>query len=179
MTALDFQYEIMNYTSILVNIAARMEVNVQDEIVEGGDLFEILGGIRTTGEAENFFKQLILKIFSRMKGERLHSENYHYSKIMNYLDEHYNEDISIDNLSSSINISPSYIFKILRERKNESFTEYITKKRIDKACELLKTSLKVQEIAQQTGYASANYFIQVFKKYKGCTPNEYKKIKFI
>ena len=58
------------------------------------------------------------------------------------------ENISVDTLASSINISPSYVFKTLRDMKNESFTEYVAKKRVEEACELLKTDMKIQDIAE-------------------------------
>ena len=175
-TVIDFQYDVMNYAVLLFNMAVKMNNNVYDKIVEGIDLFKTLGELKAFGDAENFFRIIISKMFMYSKVEKLNSESYYYNRIMTYLDEHYYEDISIDNLSDSINISPSYIFKILRERKNDTFTEYIAKKRVEKACQLLKTNLQIQKVAELTGFTSANYFIQVFKKYKGCTPNEYKKI---
>jgi len=176
MTVMDFQLVIMHFAALLSHIAGNLDYDVYNKIVEDKNLFEILGELKTFEDAENFFKTLISKMFVDAKVEKLNSESYYYNRITNYLDEHYNEDISVDILSENINISTSYIFKILRERQKDSFTEYITKKRIEKACELLKTNLKIQEIAEQTGYSCANYFIQVFKKHKGCTPNEYKKI---
>lgn len=176
VTIADFQYNILNYTMLLFNIATRLDINVYGNTVENGDLLKTLGKLKTFADARSFFRILVSKIFAHSNVGKSDSESYYHSKILAYLDEHYNEDISINDLSDHVKISPSYIFKIIRERESDTFKEYIAKKRVERACQLLKSNMYINKIAEMTGFASANYFTQVFKKYKGCTPYEYKKV---
>ena len=176
VTIADFQYDILNYTILLFNITARLDINVYGNTVENGDFFKTLGKLKTFADARSFFRILISRIFTHLNVEKSDSESYYYNKILTYIDEHYYEDISINDLSDHVKISPSYIFKIIRDRESDTFKEYIAKKRVEKACQLLKSNMHINKIAEMTGFASANYFTQVFKKYKGCTPYEYKKV---
>lgn len=174
--AIDFQFRIVHLLSLLHRIGLNSNISIYEEINEEEDLSSTLSKLKTYNDAGKFFCQLINSLFKKINSEKLNPENFYYDRIIKYLDEHYKENISVDTLARSINVSHSYVFKTLREMKNDSFTEYIAKKRVEEACILLKTDMKIQDIAGIIGYSSVNYFIQVFKKYKGCTPNEMKKL---
>jgi two-component system response regulator YesN len=175
VTAERFQEQVMILMSMLIKLAERFHVNVHSELPMGSGLFEKLIEVKTLRDAQAFFCKIIETICKVTMERRTHLENIHLTKIIDYIESHYQEDLSIDLLSEKVNISPSYIFKILRERKQTSFIEYLTQKRIEKACELLATNLKVQDIAEAIGFSSSRYFIQVFKKVKGVTPNDFRK----
>ncbi|MGO4546934.1 helix-turn-helix domain-containing protein [Paenibacillus sp. 2TAB23] len=92
-----------------------------------------------------------------------------------FLDEHYFEDLSLVDVATRFHIDPSYLSKLFKSVTGENFIEYISRKRIEKACELLSGSdRKIVEIAELTGYENQRYFSQVFKKMKGQTPSEYR-----
>lgn len=92
-----------------------------------------------------------------------------------YIDGHYNKDVSLDDISRRVNISPYYFSKIFKEETGQNFIEYLTNVRIDKAKELLKdTSYTMKEICVMVGYQDPNYFSRSFKKNVGVTPTEYK-----
>ena len=92
-----------------------------------------------------------------------------------YIEEHFNKDISLDDVSRVVNISPYYFSKVFKEESGLNFIEYLTNIRIDKAKELLeKSSLSIKEICISCGYTDPNYFSRSFKKNVGVTPTEYK-----
>lgn len=96
-------------------------------------------------------------------------------KVLNYIHESYNEDVSLKTLGAQYNIHPVYLGQLFHKEVNESFTEYINRYRIEKAKEQLRTSpLKVHEIARNVGYWETGYFYKQFKKYVGISPTEYK-----
>lgn len=100
----------------------------------------------------------------------------HKAKI--YIDDHFDEDITLDDISRQINISPYYFSKLFKEEVGQSFIEYITGLRMDKAKILLATTNKsMKEICSAIGYADPNYFSRTFKKNVGVTPTEYKENK--
>ena len=92
-----------------------------------------------------------------------------------YIQNNYSRDISLDEVSQTVNISPYYFSKIFKEDVGEGFVEYLTKIRMDKAKELLTTTeCSMKEICSMVGYADPNYFSRSFKKNVGVTPTEYK-----
>lgn len=92
-----------------------------------------------------------------------------------YIRNNYSKDISLDDVSRTVNISPYYFSKIFKEGAGEGFVEYLTRIRIDKAKDLLTTTgCSMKEIGSMVGYADPNYFSRTFKKNVGVTPTEYK-----
>lgn len=92
-----------------------------------------------------------------------------------FIDGHYHKDISLDDVSREVEISPYYFSKIFKEETGKNFIEYVTEIRMNRAKELLLgTDLSMKEICSQIGYADPNYFSRIFKKNTGITPTEYK-----
>lgn len=93
-----------------------------------------------------------------------------------YIKNNYVEDISLEYASSVAHMNPTYFCEVFKKHTNRTFLEYLTELRIEKAKKLLtSTTLKIYEIAQQTGYNSPNYFTNIFKKYTGMEPKKYRK----
>ena len=96
-------------------------------------------------------------------------------KAKKYIDLHYQEDISLDDLSGKYDISPFYFSKVFKTQTGVTFTDYLTGVRVNKARELLEgTNKSMKEICSEVGYSDPNYFSRIFKKNTGVTPTEYK-----
>lgn len=96
-------------------------------------------------------------------------------RIVSYLDARYFEDVSLIDVATRFHLDPSYLSKLFKSVTDENFIEYVTRKRMEKACELLRSSdRKINEIAELTGYENQRYFSQVFRKFTGRTPSEYR-----
>ncbi|SEG09977.1 two-component system, response regulator YesN [Butyrivibrio sp. Su6] len=94
---------------------------------------------------------------------------------MDYIKDNFHKDISLDDVSRVVNISPYYFSKIFKEENGLNFIEYLTNVRIEKAKKLLEESdLSIKEICISCGYTDPNYFSRSFKKNVGVTPTEYK-----
>lgn len=92
-----------------------------------------------------------------------------------YIKVNFDKDISLDDVSRNVNISPYYFSKIFKEETGQNFIEYLTNIRIEKAKELLISSeYSMKEICLMCGYSDPNYFSRSFKKNVGVTPTEYK-----
>ncbi|NLZ52512.1 MAG: response regulator [Thermoanaerobacteraceae bacterium] len=92
-----------------------------------------------------------------------------------YIDKNYdNPDLSLQTICNDLSISMSYFSSIFKKYTGETFVEALTKKRMQKAMEILtNTSLRVYEIAEKVGYNDPHYFTTIFKKYSGMTPKEF------
>ena len=97
------------------------------------------------------------------------------SKAKTYIDQNFSKELTLDEVSSSVNISPYYFSKLFKEESGENFIEYLTKVRISHAKELLKNpALSIKEICVMSGYSDPNYFSRIFKKQEDVTPSEYR-----
>lgn len=84
-------------------------------------------------------------------------------------------DFSLNLVAAHIGVSPSYFSSIFRQETGQTFVEYLTRVRIDSACEMLKcTNLRTAEIGERAGYNDPHYFSSAFKKVMGMSPKEYK-----
>lgn len=95
--------------------------------------------------------------------------------IREYIQEHYQDDITIHDISELFNITPNYFSQLFKKEVGMTFTEYVTTLRVDHACELLRqTDLPIAEIAEKSGYEDYFYFSRVFKKLMGISPSLYR-----
>jgi two-component system response regulator YesN len=93
-----------------------------------------------------------------------------------YINQNFeNEDISLNTVAASVNLSPNHFSTIFSQETGQTFIEYLTFVRMEKAKELLRsTSMKTAEIAYAVGYKDAHYFSYLFKKTQDCTPREFR-----
>ena len=97
------------------------------------------------------------------------------SKACKYIQENYRRDISLDEVSKEVNVSPYYFSKLFKEEVGENFIDYLTRLRIECSKELLqRAALTIREAGLQSGYSDPNYFSRIFKKQTGMTPREYR-----
>ena len=97
------------------------------------------------------------------------------AKAQTYIDTHFHRDISLDDISKELNISPYYFSKLFKEETGENFVEYVTERRIKRGKDLLKDpDRSIKEICTMVGYSDPNYFSRIFKKFEGITPTEYR-----
>jgi two-component system response regulator YesN len=97
------------------------------------------------------------------------------TKAKAFIEENYSKDISLDDVSRSVDISPYYFSKLFKEETGENFIEYLTNIRIERAKQLLQNKdISIKSICATSGYSDPNYFSRIFKKQVGVTPTEYR-----
>jgi two-component system response regulator YesN len=95
--------------------------------------------------------------------------------ILQYIEDHYGDDLSLDLLSRQLNYSTSYLSRLIKKTYGKTFMDILVEIRIKNARKMLADSCrKIQQISKMVGYNDLSYFIQVFKKHTGYTPNEYR-----
>ncbi len=96
--------------------------------------------------------------------------------VEDYIEKHYKEPVSIEELAEKIGLSPGYVRSIFKNSKGMTVKAYLSEYRLEKACSLLKnTSLGVGRIGQLVGYDNVSYFCSIFQKRYGKTPNEWRR----
>lgn len=95
-----------------------------------------------------------------------------------WMQEHFQENIQLDDAARSVGISPYYFSKLFKEQAGVNFIDYLTDLRMEKARDLLAhQNLSIKEVCVRCGYADQNYFSRIFKKTVGMTPTEYRNSK--
>lgn len=114
-------------------------------------------------------EHLYITHFDRVEADTIH-------KLKQYISDHSQEDISLESLSSLVELSPIYISKMFKEKLGVNYIDFLTQCRMEKAKVLLTDSNKsIKEITFEVGYHDPNYFSKVFKKMCDMTPVEYRK----
>ena len=126
-------------------------------------------------ELRTWFTDKVMESCRNILSKRAERSNSIIENAKEYITQHFNKDISLDDVSRAVNISPYYFSKIFKEDTGENFIEYLTNIRMEKAKELLETTeYSMKEICSMVGYSDPNYFSRSFKKNVGVTPTEFK-----
>lgn len=97
--------------------------------------------------------------------------------VLDFIENHYKEDISAVYCSNLISMNSSYFSTYFKKKTGLSFVNYLQQFRVRKSAELLRrTDLRVYEIAEQVGFSDEKYFFKIFKQYYSVTPNEFRSI---
>jgi AraC-like DNA-binding protein len=125
---------------------------------------------------------ILLQLFSRFIKDPDDTEHrrlltqHRFRDVIHYIDEHLDQQISLSELAGIVCLAPDYFSRLFCQIMGIRPTEYVNRKRIEKAQILLTTTNEsVSEVARQVGFASLPYFHRVFLKYMHSTPGEHHK----
>lgn len=98
-----------------------------------------------------------------------------FTPLQHYVDAHLCETLTLPALCKACNVSQTTANRLFRKHTGQSFLEYLTGKRIEKACALLDAnpSIYVKTVAISCGFSDPLYFSKVFKAMVGCSPSEF------
>lgn len=99
------------------------------------------------------------------------------SMVLDYLDTHYSENITLEEAANIACFSKFYFTRLFKQYTNQTFYDYLSTKRI-KAAEqmLIIPNLPITEISLKSGFSSLSSFNRTFKRLKGCSPSEYRSL---
>ena len=105
------------------------------------------------------------------------NKKYVVEQIIDYLDSHYSEKISLDQIAKNMYLSPFYISKIFKSETGDTPINHLIRVRMEKARQLLdqQQNASIQDIALCVGYDDAYHFSKLFKKHFGQSPSKYRK----
>lgn len=98
-------------------------------------------------------------------------------KCVTYIDNNLHTKISMQDLSQECGLSNDYLSQLFKKTTGITVTEYIKKRRLSSACQLLNRGVSLSDTAYALGFCSESYFISCFKQEYGITPKEYVKSK--
>ncbi|USK36727.1 helix-turn-helix transcriptional regulator (plasmid) [Bacillus sp. F19] len=95
-------------------------------------------------------------------------------KLVQYIYDNYEKDISLNDLAENFNLSSSYISTLFKTHIGQNFKEFLNRYRIEKSKEMFKNHhFKVHQVSEMVGFNNVQTFIRLFKKYTGISPGQY------
>ncbi len=132
--------------------------------------------IKSLDKAVCNLKLKSIAVNEEIKQRELIDDENQIEKIKKYIDDNlFTDDISLENLASKYYINQFSLSRKFKEYVGETFQNYVIKKRIEEAKNLLRTtSMRIIDVAGYVGYDDNKYFCRIFKKRVGVTPSEFK-----
>lgn len=140
-----------------------------------GNVYAAISSFDTILEIEEYLIEFFDETLSYLNRRENQSEPSQQDNILNYLREHYHEDIMFEDVAEKIGVSYSHMRKLVREVTGKSVSDYVNALRVNEAKRLLReTSLSVAQIAEEAGYRNVQSLNRFFRKIEGMSPSEYR-----
>lgn len=122
------------------------------------------------------FFEILSEALSLLVAERKKEAKPHLYEVRDYILSHLAEDITVKSLSEQFFLDSNHLGNAFRKQFDQSIKDFINHHRITKAIELMETTeLPVNEIAQKCGYNNYNHFYNMFERFTGTTPSQFKR----
>lgn len=167
---------------ICLNMISRIQIKLNERGFAFKDIFdsneivwEKLMKFETILDIRQWIKNVMRSIIEYMISSLSKDDNSAVSYILNEVEDHYMEVMTLRSLADKVNYSPNYLGYLFRQETGKSFNEYLIEYRMKVAVELLKDSkFKIYEVADKVSYKNMNAFNNQFKKYYKMTPKTYR-----
>ncbi len=136
----------------------------------------LVSAAETLDELHSLFEDILnRKLCNCLEEDQYKNCSFLVKKILNYVNGHYEKELSLTLLSEELNISPNYISRVFREEVGKTLFNYINEVRVEQAKRLMhQQELKIYEIGEKVGFNSSVHFNIVFNKLTGCSPKQYR-----
>lgn len=120
--------------------------------------------------------QLLMSRFLAAASDKIPQVEKRLNRVLNYIDEHIHQSISIDQLADLIFLSKDHLIRLFKKHMNDTPVSYMNRKKIEKAqLMMLVDDSSIQELSFRLGFENISYFNRLFKKVTGQTPTSYKR----
>ncbi|OIA99697.1 DNA-binding response regulator [Paenibacillus sp. LC231] len=182
LRSMDYRTDIFEFKSSLGNFIFNVATTLGKMKVETGslenakyDYFRKIDEARYAGEAIAVVEAFIREA-ERAIGETNTSVNPNMDRLLEYIQDHYADPITLTGVARQFHFNASYLSSYFAAYNGEGFSEYLNKIRLEKAMELLiTTEHTISEISASVGYSDQSYFTKVFKKQTGISPSQFRR----
>ena len=170
-----------NYVTLNVRFSVMSflkEIGCDTRTLEQEDTKDVLSESSKSLENAIAYAEKIISQAIALRDQNSGNKNRSILKTaVDFIDSHYmEEDMSLNKAANAANVSANHFSALFSQNMGQTFIEYLTNLRMNKAKEYLRcTSMRSSEIAGEIGYKDAHYFSYLFKKTQGMTPSDYRK----
>lgn len=173
------QYVLMESMLSAVAFLETFGMNKENISETLGDLSNPMQYAESVDSAKDYIRELLTCLieYRNQMSDKRYIEII--DKAKEYIQDNYkNDDMSLQTVASYVNVSSNHFSAIFRRETGDTFIDYLTTVRMDKAKDLLTcTSMKTSDVGFEVGYRDPHYFSYIFKKTQGMSPKEYRRMK--
>ena len=174
------------HTNLLKSLALELVVMMTRAAVQaGGDPAKILGlnyqsltalaGIADQEALAVWLCDMLEQLIDAIEANTRRPNSVLLSRALEFMETHLADDLTREQTARVAGLSPSHFSHLMRAKTGWSFTELLTRLRVDRACQLLvRTDAPLAQIALECGFGDQSYFTRVFRKRTGRTPGDYR-----
>lgn len=167
----------VNLISCILDIANEIGYEIYDIMGDSKNIYEKVDEFKSIEKFKTFIKNIVFQMTEAIRRKNSVKKKKTIDKVLKYIDEHFNEEITLYTISETFYFDYTNLSKMFKEDVGKLFSKYLIETRINKSKELLKASgMKIYEISEAVGYSDVRYFTKLFKEFEGITPMEYRKI---
>lgn len=175
----EFKSFLGNIIFNMIIILNNMQLDVKELDQKKYNYFSRIDSAEHVNEALELMDSFMEEVLEVIEAEKMKWLKPNLLKLLEFIDEHYSEPISLSTLAKQFHFNPSYLSTYFSTHVGESFSEYLNKVRIKKSLELLEANeLSISEISDKVGYSDHSYYCRVFKNMMGMSPSLYQKQQF-
>ncbi len=166
----DIEHMNKNFLSLCDCFMKKIELGDWKQVI----FYEQIQACSTLKEKAEYTAATMITAWKKSRQYR--GESKEIQKAVQYIYEHYQEEISLATVAEKVGLSENYFSNFFKAEMNENLTHYINRIRIEQAKRLMDTTnMKVYEIAKAVGYHNTTYFSTIFKKITNMAISDYKK----
>lgn len=175
-------FAILQNTLLELLVSVIMELrryHIDDTKVIGDSaaVFQKLFQFTDSEDLQQWLTELITTAMEALENKNARSSPC-IARVVALIEKNYAQDISLKTIAHDLNINAAYLGQLFKAETGQLFSAFLNKTRIKNAQRLLlQTTLSLYDISQQCGYSNISYFYNLFKKYTGKTPSQYRKTK--
>ncbi|MFD0670710.1 response regulator [Cohnella sp. GCM10027633] len=126
------------------------------------------------GRLHEWFRGQFATIAEWMNRDRKHRTHASIENAIVYIERQLSRDVSLQEVAAHVGLNPTYFSVLFKEETGQTYIKYLTRCRMEKAKVLLRKGMKITEVSESVGYLAHRHFADVFRKYTGVTPGQYK-----
>ena len=169
-------YLLLDLALTASNFVAELGGEVADIVPEAGNIGELTQQVQALEQLRDLARRLLDPVID-FRDTVAHQQHLRLIlRARSYIEKHFDDPaLSLHAVAAHVNLSPSHFSAIFSRDSGDTYKEYLTRVRINRARELLRTTpLSVNEISQRTGYTDPHYFSTVFKRLTGMAPRDFR-----
>ncbi len=160
----------------IITLLGNLDYDVEQLDAEKYNYFKQINEAEHINEAIDLLNRFLLVVDQQIAARTQPNSNSNMKKLLEYIDIHFAESLSLTGLGQYFHFNPSYLSSYFTTHNKEGFSEYLNKIRVEKAVAMLKEDeFTIADISSKVGYSDPSYFTKVFKKLTGLSPSQYRR----
>lgn len=153
-----------------------MQLQINEYLGENILSLDSISKFKTMEQLKNWIINVICGMNELMLKQNVPEKRDVVREVQEYINRNFHQEISLADISDKFFINPYYFSQLFKKKTGETYQNYLTKVRIERAKKLLEeTDLKIYEICEMVGYIDVNHFNRIFEKREGVKPSHYRK----